>query len=389
MKNIILLGATGSIGTQTIEVLRDLSNQYRLVSFSFGKNLSKAISIINEFKPRYVCSELKEHADILKNIFPYLQVGYGSEGLLECATFDVGDHYPTTVVNALVGSLGLKPTVAAIRKGYTIALANKETLVTAGKIVTEEVRKHQVTLVPIDSEHSAIFQCLHGENHKNIKRIILTASGGAFRDKTRDQLEDVTVEEALRHPNWSMGSKITIDSATMMNKGFEVIEAHFLFNVDYDSIATVLHRESIIHSLVEFHDTAILAQLGTPDMKVPIAYALTYPDRIMISNVKPLDLTEVGTLHFEKVDFTRFPCLKYAYDAGIIGHSLPTVLNAANEAAVKLFLEGKIKFLDIEKIIYENLEQHKLIKDPDLETIIQLDKELKERIISSAERRAL
>mgnify|MGYP000878030362 FL=1 len=188
MKNIILLGATGSIGTQTIEVLRDLSNQYRLVSFSFGKNLSKAISIINEFKPRYVCSELKEHADILKNIFPYLQVGYGSEGLLECATFDVGDHYPTTVVNALVGSLGLKPTVAAIRKGYTIALANKETLVTAGKIVTEEVRKHQVTLVPIDSEHSAIFQCLHGENHKNIKRIILTASCGAFRDKTRDQL---------------------------------------------------------------------------------------------------------------------------------------------------------------------------------------------------------
>lgn len=389
MKNIILLGATGSIGTQTIEVLRGLSDEYRLVSLAFGKNLNKAIEIINEFKPFYVCSELKEHAEILKNLYPSLKVGYGNDGLLECATFEARNNYPTVVVNALVGSLGLKPTVEAIRKGYTIALANKETLVTAGRIVKEEVAKHGVELIPIDSEHSAIFQCLNGENNRNFKRIILTASGGSFRDKTRAELENVTVEEALKHPNWSMGSKITIDSATMMNKGFEVIEAHFLFNVGYEQITTILHRESIIHSMVEFQDTAILAQLGTPDMKVPISYALTYPERQLVSNAKQLDLTEIGILHFEKVDFARFPCLKYAYDAGIIGHSLPTVLNAANEAAVNLFLDGKIKFLDIEKIIYENLEKHELIKNPDLETIIQLDKELKLRIIKSAERSAL
>ncbi|HEY8364999.1 MAG TPA: 1-deoxy-D-xylulose-5-phosphate reductoisomerase [Haloplasmataceae bacterium] len=382
MKNLILLGATGSIGTQTLEVLDHLLDEYQLVSIAFGKNLSCGIEIIKKYRVQYVSVADKDDCLRLKELFPYLQVGYGIEGLIQASTFDANNTYQTLVVSALVGSVGLIPTIEAIKKGYDIALANKETLVTAGNLVTSLVNKHKVKLLPIDSEHSALFQALNGEEKKTIKRLIITASGGAFRDKSRDELQNVSVNDALNHPNWQMGAKITIDSATMMNKGFEVIEAHHLFQVPYEKISTLLHKESIIHSLVEFIDTSIIAQLSNPDMKLPILYALTYPHRTHINSLKSIDLEDIASLHFAKMDFKRYPCLEYAYYAGKIGHSLPVVLNASNEAAVKLFLESKITFLDIERIIYNALEKHEVIKNPDLYTILYLDKEIKEQISS-------
>ncbi|QVK18919.1 1-deoxy-D-xylulose-5-phosphate reductoisomerase [Mycoplasmatota bacterium] len=383
MKNIILLGATGSIGTQTLDVIAHNEEDYQLISIALGKNIKKAIEIIKKFRPLYVSVENECDANYLKNLFKEIEFGYGEEGLIKAATIDSNNSYETVVVTAVVGSVGLLPTIEAIKKGFTIALANKETLVTAGHIVCDLANKHQVNLLPVDSEHSAIFQSLNGENPKNIKQLIITASGGSFRDKSREDLKKVTLKEALNHPNWSMGSKITIDSATMMNKGFEVIEAHYLFQLPYERITTLLHKESVIHSMVEFVDTSIIAQLGTPDMRIPIQYALSYPERIELKQAKRLKLEEIALLHFNTMDFNRFPCLKYAYDAGNTGGSMPTVLNAANEAAVKLFLEGKISFLEIEKIIYESLEKHKVIKEPDLETILLLDKDTKKRILST------
>lgn len=383
MKNLIILGATGSIGRQTLEVLDNLINEYQLISIAFGRNLEIGKEIIKKYNPEYVSVEYEKDAHYLKEQFPNIKFGYGLEGLITASTYEANNNYETVVVTAVVGSVGLIPTVEAIKKGYHIALANKETLVTAGSIIMDLIKKYQVNLLPIDSEHSAIFQVLNGEKKKFIKRLIITASGGSFRDKKRSELENVTVNEALNHPNWSMGSKITIDSATMMNKGFEVIEAHYLFDLDYDYIDTILHKESIIHSMVEFHDTSIIAQLGTPDMKVPIQYALTYPNRNVLNTSKRLRLEDISTLNFQKMDYQRYPCLKYAYESGRIGHSMPTVLNAANEVAVKLFLDGKIKFLDIERIIYEALNEHKLIKNPDLETILYLDKETKYKVFTT------
>lgn len=383
MKNVILLGATGSIGTQTLDVIAHKKEDFQLISIAFGKNIKKAIEIIKKFNPRFVSVINKSDAEYLKELFKQIEIGYGQEGLIKAATIDCNNLYETVVVTAVVGSVGLLPTIEAIKKGYTIALANKETLVTAGHIVCEMAKKYQVNLLPVDSEHSAIFQALNGENPQNINQLIITASGGSFRDKSRDALKAVTLKEALNHPNWTMGSKITIDSATMMNKGFEVIEAHYLFQLPYEKITTLLHKESVIHSMVEFVDTSIIAQLGTPDMRIPIQYALSYPERVELKQAKRLKLEEIAALHFNAMDYNRFPCLKYAYDAGIIGESMPTVLNAANEAAVKLFLEEKISFLDIEKIIYETLEKHKIIKNPDLETILLLDKQTKKRIIST------
>lgn len=257
----------------------------------------------------------------------------------------------------------------------TIALANKETLVTAGHIVKEHAQKYDVPLLPVDSEHSAIFQALQGENPKHIKRLIVTASGGSFRDRTRRELEGVTVEEALNHPNWSMGAKITIDSATMMNKGLEVIEAHWLFDLPYDQIDVLLHKESIIHSMVEFHDRSVIAQLGTPDMRVPIQYALSHPERLPFNEAKSLDLWEVGQLNFAQADFERFRCLQFAYESGKIGGTMPTVLNAANEEAVAAFLSGRISFLGIEDIIEKALERHQVIAKPSLQEIREVDKD--------------
>ncbi|ASF28854.1 1-deoxy-D-xylulose 5-phosphate reductoisomerase [Bacillus amyloliquefaciens] len=373
MKNICLLGATGSIGEQTLDVLRMHQDQFRLVSMTFGKNAEKAIPLIRTFQPKYVAvGDMDTYRKVKEASFSHeCQIGIGEEGLIEAAVMDEVD----IVVNALLGSVGLIPTLKAIEQKKTIALANKETLVTAGHIVKGHAKQYGVPLLPVDSEHSAIFQALQGEQSKNIERLIITASGGSFRDKTRQELESVTIADALNHPNWSMGAKITIDSATMMNKGLEVIEAHWLFDIPYEQIDVVLHKESIIHSMVEFHDRSVIAQLGNPDMRVPIQYALTYPDRLPLPETKRLELWEIGSLHFAKADFERFRCLQFAFESGKIGGTMPTVLNAANEEAVAAFLAGRISFLSIEDLIEKALNRHSVIQDPSLADIQEVDKD--------------
>ncbi|MDO0877249.1 1-deoxy-D-xylulose-5-phosphate reductoisomerase [Anoxybacillus gonensis] len=378
LRAISLLGATGSIGKQTLDVIRAHRDAFRLVAFSAGRNIEQARIIIEQFSPKVVCVAQKEDADTLQSEYiGRVRIVSGEDGLIEVATMQEAD----IVVNAVVGSVGLVPTLKAIEAKKTIALANKETLVTAGHLVMKHAADHGVPILPVDSEHSAIFQCLQGEQQKNIECIILTASGGSFRDRTREQLEHVTVEEALKHPNWSMGAKITIDSATMMNKGLEVIEAHWLFHLPYEQIDVLLHKESIIHSMVQFHDGSIIAQLGTPDMRVPIQYALTYPDRFPL-HIERLNLAQVATLHFQKVDMNRFRCLQFAYEAGNIGGTMPTVLNAANEEAVAAFLTGQISFLAIEQCIEQAMERHVPIAHPDLETIRAVDRETRQYVKS-------
>lgn len=378
MKKISLLGATGSIGRQTMEVVRENRDQFEVVAFSAGSNIELTKKYINEFSPALVSVKEKQDCEALRSEFPTTQFSYGDDGLVEVAV------YPDSsiVLNAVIGSVGLYPTLKAIEAKKHIALANKETLVTAGHVVMNAAKKHGVQILPVDSEHSAIFQALQGEQEKNIERLIITASGGSFRDYTRAQLEGVTVEQALNHPNWSMGAKITIDSATMMNKGLEVIEAHWLFDIPYDQISVLMHKESIIHSMVEFHDGSIIAQLGTPDMRVPISYALMHPDRLQNASKGRLDLAKIATLHFQEMSFERFPCLRYAYEAGKAGGTMPTVLNAANEVAVDLFLKGKISFLDIESLVYRAMEKHEVISQPNLEVIQQTDQETRKYILS-------
>lgn len=371
MKKISLLGTTGSIGLQTIDIIVQNPEDFQLVAFSSGRNIEKTKEIIALTKPELVSVQQERDALALQKQFPNVQFTYGLQGLIEVAT-----HPDTTVfVNAVLGSVGLESTLAAIRMQKSIAIANKETLVTAGHLVMAEARKYNAPILPVDSEHSALYQSMNGENPKSIERLILTASGGSFRDKTRAELEGVTVKDALNHPNWSMGAKITIDSATMMNKGLEVIEAHVLFDMPYDNIDVVLHRESIIHSMVEYHDTSVMAQLGTPDMRVPIQYALTFPDRIPLKGGKRLNLAEIGKLHFQEVDFDRYKALKLAYDAGRQGGTVLTAMNAANEAAVSLFLQEKITFLQIEDCIERVMHAHNNILLPDLETILAVDTE--------------
>lgn len=385
MKNIYLLGATGSIGTQTLDVIRKNSNQFRLVAFSAGRNIALTREIIEEFKPCYVSVMSEVDAKGLAKEYPKIEFGFGADGLETVATYNSvleGEHL---VITAVMGSVGLLPTLKAIEMGRDIGIANKETLVTAGHLVMEKVKEHGVKLLPVDSEHSAIYQCLMGENPKAIKKLIITASGGSFRDYTRDMLKDVTLEKALNHPNWSMGAKITIDSATMMNKGLEVIEAHWLFDMPYDKIETILHRQSIIHSMVEFEDTSIIAHLGTPDMRIPIQFAMSYPERIELKQAKSLNLAEVGTLEFKPMDFERFPCLKMAFEAGKRGGSYPTVLNAANEAAVELFLNKKISFLEIEKVVEDALAKHEKIEHPTLDEILELDQTIRRMILTKYE----
>lgn len=378
LKKISLMGATGSIGTQTLDVIREHPEEFHLIAMSIGKNIVEARKMIQEFNPKLVSVQRKEDAEALTKELPAsVKVLYGEEGLVEVACHQDAD----VLVNAVLGSVGLYPTLQAIEAGKTIAIANKETLVTAGHLVMEAARKKGTLLLPVDSEHSAIFQALQGEQEKNIEKLIITASGGSFRDRTREELVGVTVNEALNHPNWSMGAKITIDSASMMNKGLEVIEAHWLFDIPYDRIDVLQHRESIIHSMIQFHDSSVMAQLGTPDMRVPIQYALTYPDRIQRPG-KRLDLVEIGKLHFEKMDLDRFRCLAFAYEAGRIGGSMTTVLNAANEAAVAMFLDNKISFLDIETYIEKAMSAHQVIHRPDLETIHEIDGQTR-RLVSS------
>jgi 1-deoxy-D-xylulose-5-phosphate reductoisomerase len=378
LKKISILGATGSIGTQTLDILREHPSEFKLVSISIGKNLDLARKMILEFQPELVSVQEYQDCHTLKAEFPTTKFTYGDEGLVEVAVYPSAD----ILVNAVIGSVGLNPTLQAIEAGKTIAIANKETLVTAGHLVMEAAEKNGVALLPVDSEHSAIFQCLQGEKEKNIERLILTASGGSFRDRTRKELEGVTVREALNHPNWSMGAKITIDSATMMNKGLEVIEAHWLYNMPYDKIDVLLHKESIIHSMVEFHDSSIIAQLGTPDMRVPIQYALSYPERLPLTSSQRLDLASIGQLHFQKMDVNRFRCMQFAYEAGKQGGTMPTVLNAANEVAVAAFLNEKINFLQIEDMIEKALNKHELIKNPDLSIIQEVDKETRQYVNS-------
>lgn len=370
---IHLLGATGSIGLQTLDVVRNDRSRFLVLTMTCYKNVDKLCELVDEFHPKYI--SVHEESDALKlaEMYPNIEVGYGEQGLIKAATYD--DQ--AMVVNALVGSAGLAPTVAAIQKGLDIALANKETLVIGGEIIKPLLSKYGVKLFPLDSEHSAIFQCLEGENHQDIKKLIITASGGSFRDYNRAELENVSVKEALAHPNWSMGSKITIDSATMMNKGFEIIEAHYLFDVPYAQIEPLMHKESIVHSMVEFNDTSVIAHLGLPDMRIPIAYALYYPSRAPFKG-ESLNLAKVKTLHFDEVDFDRYPLVRLAIEVGKKKGLMPATLNAANEAAVSLFLEGKIRFLKIEELIIECLDYFPQEKDITLDKILNRDKMVKE-----------
>lgn len=369
-KNIVILGSTGSIGTQALEVVDNLKN-INIIGLSTNTNIGLLEEQIRKYKPIYVCVMDIEKASLLKENIKdtKTEVFIGKDGLIKLSTLDSVD----TILNSLVGNIGLLPTIYGIRAKKDIALANKETLVSAGEFVMKEAKKHNVNIYPIDSEHSAIFQCLQGNKYDEIEKIILTASGGPFREHIN--LENVTLQEALNHPNWSMGKKITIDSATLMNKGFEVIEAKWLFNVDIDKIDVIIHPQSIIHSMVEYKDSVIMAQLGTPDMKVPIQYALAYPKRIK-NNFEKLDLLKYNNLTFKKPNYELFPCLKYAFDAINIGGIMPCVLNASNEIAVEYFLNEKIKFNDISKIVYKTMEYYKNKNklDYSLEDVLQSDK---------------
>ncbi|MBY7663857.1 1-deoxy-D-xylulose-5-phosphate reductoisomerase [Staphylococcus agnetis] len=372
MKNIAVLGASGSIGTQAIDVIERHPNEFNLIAFTVGKNIDYAKKIIEKHQPEMISVQNIEDIDAFSEYD--VNIVSGKEGLISVATYEKND----LVLNALLGSVGLEPTMRAIEAGKDIALANKETLVVAGELVMAHARQYNVNILPVDSEHAAIFQCLNGEDMKQIKKVTITASGGSFRDLSREALEHVTVEDALNHPNWSMGHKITIDSATMMNKGFEVIEAKWLFDLDISKIETILHKESIIHSMVEFVDTSVMAQLGTPDMRMPIQYAFTYPKRIE-HQAPSLNLAEVAQLHFKAMDFERYRCLQYAYDAIKIGGTMPVVLNAVNEVAVAKFLNKEIRFLDIERMIKREMDRHEVIQNPTLEQILALDAHYKNK----------
>ncbi|WP_424765757.1 1-deoxy-D-xylulose-5-phosphate reductoisomerase [Paenibacillus sp. sgz302251] len=369
MKRISILGSTGSIGTQTLDIIAHDPERFRVVGLSAGSNVDLLIKQANQFKPGIVSLATKEDAEAARPHLPAAtKVVYGEEGLIEIAAGTDAD----IVVTAIMGSRGLPATLAAIDAGKTIGLANKETLVTAGHLVMERARLRNVPILPIDSEHSAIYQCLNGESRQAVKQITLTASGGSFRDRSREQLEGVTVAEALNHPNWSMGAKITIDSATMVNKGLEVIEARWLFDVTYDQIDVIIHPESIIHSYVEFVDHSVVAQLGLPDMRVPIQYALTYPNRLTTPTER-LKLAEIGRLNFREMDFERYPCLRLAFECGRNGQSAPAVFNAANEVAVARFLKGEITFLDIERILETVVSKHVATDIIDLQIIAEVD----------------
>ncbi|WP_438432478.1 1-deoxy-D-xylulose-5-phosphate reductoisomerase [Gorillibacterium sp. sgz500922] len=369
MKRLSILGSTGSIGTQALDVIANSQEDYEVEALAAGSRVEQLAEQIRRFRPKLASVHSKEDAERLRLLTDSsVKIVWGPEGLKEAAAGTEAD----LVITAVVGSMGLGPTLAAIEAGKDIGLANKETLVSAGHLVTEAAAKRGVRLLPIDSEHSAIFQCLNGEKTEAVRRLIITASGGSFRDRTREQLRGVTVKEALNHPNWSMGAKITIDSATMVNKGLEVIEAHWLFGMDYDRISVLLHAESVIHSMVEFRDNSVMAQLGNPDMRVPIQYALTYPER-RPTPTEPLDLTKIGLLHFREMDYERFPLLKLAYDCGRAGGTLPAVFNAANETAVARFLNGEIPFLAIEEIIARTVEGQSREANPGLDELLEAD----------------
>ena len=384
MKKVSILGGTGSIGTQTLDVIRNEKDNFELVGVTANSSIEKIKEIIKEFKPKYVAMMEEEAADEIKNFCTnnsyQIEVYKGMDGLVKIATLQEID----IVVTSVVGMIGLVPTIEAIKAKKDIALANKETLVVAGEIVIKAAKQYGVQILPVDSEHGAIFQCLQGNNKKDLKNIILTASGGPFRGKKREELKNITVEEALNHPNWSMGKKITIDSATLMNKGLEVIEAHFLFDCPYDNIKPIVHPQSIVHSMVEYKDASIIAQLGSADMRLPIQYALNYPIREeRVAN--SIDFYEISTLTFEKPDLKTFKCLELAFIAGKEGGLMPTVLNGANEKAVELFLDKKIKFLEIADVIEEAMNdfRDKCNKEElTIQNIIKIDQEVREYVLN-------
>lgn len=376
MKKIAILGSTGSIGTQTLEIIRENSD-LKVVAMAAGNNVALMEKQIREFNPSYAVMWSEAAASSLKTKTADLPVTIlsGMEGLLEISILPEVE----VLVTAIVGMIGIRPTIAAIEHGKTIALANKETLVTAGHIIMPLAKERKVSIFPVDSEHSAIFQSLNGENQNRISKILLTASGGPFRGKSRAELQNMTVEDALAHPNWSMGRKITIDSATLVNKGLEVMEAKWLFGVDLDRIEVIVQPQSIIHSMVEFVDGGIIAELGVPDMKLPIQYALFYPDRRPMKG-KRVNFFDLAKITFEEPDKETFRGLQLAFNAAAEGGSMPTVLNAANEKAVSLFLERKIHFLEIAEIIEASMRAHKTIQNPNVEQILQAETETYEFI---------
>ncbi len=375
MKNLIILGSTGSIGTNGLDVVRRHLGAFNVVALSAGRNEALLAQQMEEFSPSLVSVSSEDSAKRLQKEYPDVKVLHGDEGLIEVATYPEGD----IVLSAIVGAAGLRPSWAALQAGKDIALANKETLVMAGRLMTEGLRKEQ-RLLPVDSEHSALFQALNGEERKKVKRMILTASGGPFSGKKKDFLEKVSPSQALKHPNWSMGRKISIDSATMMNKGLEVIEARWLFNLDADQIDVVVHPESIIHSMVEFVDGSVIAQMGMPDMRIPIAYALSYPARLSL-DVPSLDLLQIGQLNFSAPDTDSFPCLSLALEALRRKGSYAVVLNAANETAVQLFLEEKIGFCDIPRCIEFALGGHNDFEPESIDEVMQADAETRRKCL--------
>ena len=378
MKHVAIIGSTGSIGTQTLEIAR-WNQDIKICALSAGRNIDLLEKQAREFRPEIVGLWDEKLADELKDRLKDMDIRVvsGMDGLIQIAEYKTSD----ILVTAIVGMIGIRPTVAAIKAGKDIALANKETLVTAGHIIMPLAKEKGVSILPVDSEHSAIFQSLQGNTHDSIEKILLTASGGPFRGKSREFLKHVKLEDALKHPNWSMGRKITIDSATMVNKGLEVIEAKWLFDVAPENIQVVIQPQSIIHSMVEYKDGAVIAQLGTPDMKLPIQYALFYPERRYMPGDR-LDFTKLSSIVIETPDMDTFLGLRYAYEAIGIGGSMPTVFNAANEYAVKQFLDRKIDFLDIYDIIRASMDHHKLIENPDIDEILATEQEVYEFIES-------
>ncbi len=381
MKRITLLGSTGSIGTQTLDIVAEYPEKFQVVGMTAGGNIELFAQQIRKFQPEIVAIASETKLAELKEAIADLAVKpimlAGAEGVETVAAY--GDS--EAVVTGIVGCAGLLPTIAAIKAGKNIALANKETLIAGGEVVVPLVKKHGVKLLPADSEHSAIFQCLQGVPEGGLRRIILTASGGAFRDRPTEELASVTVADALKHPNWAMGKKITIDSATLMNKGLEVIEAHYLFGVEYDKIEIVIHPQSIIHSLIELEDTSVLAQLGIPDMRLPLLYSLSYPDRIP-TQWERLDLVKCGTLTFRAPDHQKYPCMELAYAAGRAGGTMPAVLNAANEQVVELFLQERVRYVQIADLIKHVCDRHNLISKPELEDILEADKWARNEVIN-------
>lgn len=378
MKNIAIIGSTGSIGTQTLEVVR-ANNDLKVIALAAGNNVDLLEKQVREFRPAYACMANEDKAKELRERLADIQVKIlcGMEGLLEIAVIPQVE----ILVTAIMGMIGIRPTIAAIEAGKDIALANKETLVTAGHIIIPLAKEKKVQILPVDSEHSAIFQCLQGGKKEQVSKLLLTASGGPFRGRKREELADIPVEDALKHPNWAMGRKITIDSSTLVNKGLEVMEAKWLFDVSLDQIEVVVHPQSVIHSMVEYTDGAVIAQLGTPDMKLPIQYALYYPDRKFLAGER-LDFAKLSSMTFEKPDMETFRGLYLALEASKTGGSMPTVYNAANELAVAKFLNRKIKYLQIVEIIEACMNEHQIIENPSVDEILEVEKSVYEMIES-------